>query len=522
MAMAGANVTADLNNSRILASEEEASPASLRKTSLVLERIILDEIRKTQSSNKRANSDNIPAIIAKRHGLDPQVITVHLNDMIMDGKIKDITFRGKKSFRIKPSLDASLRNDMDLSVPKTNNDLQDSCVSESEEDGYAYGLDIDYEKLLEEQRDFVYKVSAENESLKQRIKTLDTKTSENFSDGVVKKRRNDIDNDFSAHARNYSSLCPSQEPHPPQSQNFIESKLIQCLQERIDSLERQLNQKQHVIELLLCNAEAKINDAIEIPKTKDVKTSLENTSNKSNFIYNSPKGMEKNSNPSKTTSANIQNNQSKNNRTSKKNNQMKGTTQREQAPPSIARIAPNNSVDSAEKNTTNKEGRPSKRLNVVIVGESMLNNIAANGLNRNHNVRVEAHSGASMEDMLDYIKPPARRKPDVVVLHCGTNDFTKGVNTIPALKEVIKEIKEITPDTQIAISSIVERTDKKVKLKDIEDMNRKLKSLCVERKMMFIDNSNLEENCLGMKGLHPNKRGNAYLAKNFLNAFEKF
>ena len=39
--------------------------------------------------------------------------------------------------------------------------------------------------------------------------------------------------------------------------------------------------------------------------------------------------------------------------------------------------------------------------------------------------------------MLDYIKPTVRRKPDVLVIHTGTNDLTNGVNT---MKEVMKEL----------------------------------------------------------------------------------
>ena len=44
----------------------------------------------------------------------------------------------------------------------------------------------------------------------------------------------------------------------------------------------------------------------------------------------------------------------------------------------------------------------------------------------NHNVRIEAHFGGSMRDMIDYvIKPPARRNLNLLVLHCGTNDLRK-------------------------------------------------------------------------------------------------
>ena len=45
---------------------------------------------------------------------------------------------------------------------------------------------------------------------------------------------------------------------------------------------------------------------------------------------------------------------------------------------------------------------------------------------KNKDVKVDAHSGSTTVDMLDYIKPIARRKPDVIVIHTGTSDLKKG------------------------------------------------------------------------------------------------
>ena len=49
---------------------------------------------------------------------------------------------------------------------------------------------------------------------------------------------------------------------------------------------------------------------------------------------------------------------------------------------------------------------------------------------KNKDVKVDAHSGSTTVDMLDYIKPIVRRKPDVLVIHTGTNDLTNEVNTM--------------------------------------------------------------------------------------------
>ena len=53
---------------------------------------------------------------------------------------------------------------------------------------------------------------------------------------------------------------------------------------------------------------------------------------------------------------------------------------------------------------------------------------------KKNNVKVITHTGSTTEDMLDYIKPIARRKPDTMIIHAGTNDLTNGVNTIKKVK----------------------------------------------------------------------------------------
>ena len=40
---------------------------------------------------------------------------------------------------------------------------------------------------------------------------------------------------------------------------------------------------------------------------------------------------------------------------------------------------------------------------------------------KKHDVKVRAHSGATSGDLIDHINPVARRKPNLVVVHVGTN-----------------------------------------------------------------------------------------------------
>ena len=50
----------------------------------------------------------------------------------------------------------------------------------------------------------------------------------------------------------------------------------------------------------------------------------------------------------------------------------------------------------------------------------------------------------------------------------------------------------------------------------VSDINNKLTDLCKENLIDFIDNENIDESCLGEGKLHLGKKGNAYLASNFI------
>ena len=71
-----------------------------------------------------------------------------------------------------------------------------------------------------------------------------------------------------------------------------------------------------------------------------------------------------------------------------------------------------------------------RRKRVFIIGDSILNGISEHGLNKNHDVKVRSHSRPTSQDINDHIKPIIRRKPDLIIIHAGTNDLAKGYNTV--------------------------------------------------------------------------------------------
>ena len=130
-------------------------------------------------------------------------------------------------------------------------------------------------------------------------------------------------------------------------------------------------------------------------------------------------------------------------------------------------------------------------------------------------MKIRSHPGATSEDLIDYCKPIARRAPDVIILHVGTNDLDKRDedSIVENIKKIKNEIVSVSPKTKVLVSLIIGRYD---------DGNLNDKGVLVNDKLMrelprsdIIDNSNLDRQCVGLKGLHLNRLGNKHLALNF-------
>ena len=125
--------------------------------------------------------------------------------------------------------------------------------------------------------------------------------------------------------------------------------------------------------------------------------------------------------------------------------------------------------------------------------------------------------------MLDYIKPIARRKPETLIIHTGTNDLTNGVNTMKKVRKLVKEVHEIDESEKIKIGffSVIYRKDK-----DLEDerneVNTKLKKYCEGKGFVLIENANISESGLNKSKLHLNKKGTNILTQNIKRSFNQF
>ena len=105
------------------------------------------------------------------------------------------------------------------------------------------------------------------------------------------------------------------------------------------------------------------------------------------------------------------------------------------------------------------------KTKVTVTGDSMIKYLRHDSLSsKNNDVKVDAHLGSTTLDMLDYIKLIVRRKPDVLVIHTGTNDPTNGVNTMREVGQLFKCMKELDKEEEVKIgfSSVIKAVIRKM------------------------------------------------------------
>ena len=77
----------------------------------------------------------------------------------------------------------------------------------------------------------------------------------------------------------------------------------------------------------------------------------------------------------------------------------------------------------------------------------MLNGINEEGLSDNRcKVKVKNHSGATTEDICDFIKPGVRKKSDIMIVYARTNDITNNIKSFENYKKKANTIKSKLPN----------------------------------------------------------------------------
>ena len=91
----------------------------------------------------------------------------------------------------------------------------------------------------------------------------------------------------------------------------------------------------------------------------------------------------------------------------------------------------------------------------------MLSGIHEGGLLKQQQVKIQNFLGDASETILDEVDTFVAGKPDCIIVHVGTNDIMKGINSLNSVKKIVKKVKQTSPDTKVVFSSLITRKDKK-------------------------------------------------------------
>ena len=131
-------------------------------------------------------------------------------------------------------------------------------------------------------------------------------------------------------------------------------------------------------------------------------------------------------------------------------------------------------------------------------------------------VFVKSISGAKTKCMKSYTIPTVEFEPDVIVIHCGTNDLRRQEQTDEIACETTNLASSIkSKKNEIVVSGIVlckDRFSDKTK-----DTNESLLAICASRNIPFINHGNIDTRThLNPRGLHLTTRVSKIVGNNIV------
>ena len=183
------------------------------------------------------------------------------------------------------------------------------------------------------------------------------------------------------------------------------------------------------------------------------------------------------------------------------------------------------SKSSTRNNKKNDVHRNKRTVNnkrsVTILGDSIVKGIQGHkmksAVNNTMNIFVKSFPGANTEDMYSYTKPTLKHNPNLIILHCGTNDLRNDRSTESIAEDIVRLAYSLkTETTDVIVSGITPRYDNlDGKGKEV---NKILYNKLSEINLGFINNGNIDPSLhLNNSGLHLNYSGVKTLADNYLD-----
>ena len=168
--------------------------------------------------------------------------------------------------------------------------------------------------------------------------------------------------------------------------------------------------------------------------------------------------------------------------------------------------------------TVNNKVHHWPRGTTLIAGDSILYGVEENRL-KNKKAKVRVFPGARVDDFYDYLTPLVKKRPTNIILHVGSNDapHTSAEQILNEILTLKACITSILPTVKIFISCPTVRRDNSKANSVLRELDNKLKSLTKD----IVINDNVDDSCLGKKGLHLNPKGSGRLAINYISLMRR-
>ena len=196
---------------------------------------------------------------------------------------------------------------------------------------------------------------------------------------------------------------------------------------------------------------------------------------------------------------------------------------------------PGQQASQARRNAPPAAPTPPKE--VLVLGDSITKDLNAYKMTKmaRHKAKITTHSlsGCNTDEMDLLSRTLCLRKPDILILHCGTNDLfpksgrdTEGTHyvaktetqVVENLKNIVSSLQHEHPNMKILVSKLTTREDHgKEGVSKVNNTN----TLISKSNLKTIDHSNITRKSLNGSKLHLSPDGTVEMARNIVNHIKK-
>ena len=154
----------------------------------------------------------------------------------------------------------------------------------------------------------------------------------------------------------------------------------------------------------------------------------------------------------------------------------------------------NSDLDDSNLSETRKikveNYRKIKKKTVLIVGDPMLNGIEESKLSKTRHIHVHPIPGGKIDNIKENLNDLFDKELQKVIIHVGTNNTMTDTpkEIFEKLISLKHQIESILPKFEVAISSLIMRTDEPKAAKINEEVSHLIKLANIN----FVENSNIK------------------------------